>query len=72
MHREAIVQVCETERLILRRFSLDDAPTLAEILSDPEVMRRSVNGVCDEAATRKFVEWCLSCYDSHGVWGRGL
>jgi RimJ/RimL family protein N-acetyltransferase len=67
MHREAMVQVCETERLILRRLSIEDVPALTEILSDPEVMKRSVNGVCDEAATRKFVEWCLSCYESHGV-----
>jgi RimJ/RimL family protein N-acetyltransferase len=62
-----MVQVCETDRLILRRLSLDDVPELTEILSDPEVMKHSVNGVCDEAATRKFVEWCLSCYESHGV-----
>lgn len=61
------MQVCETERLVLRRLSHADVPELTEILSDPEVMRHSVNGVCDEAATRKFVEWCLSCYESHGV-----
>lgn len=61
------MQVCETESLILRRLSLSDVPALTEILSDPEVMKHSVNGVCDEAATRKFVEWCLSCYESHGV-----
>lgn len=67
MPREAQLQVCETERLILRRFSLHDVPALTEILSDPEVMKHSVNGVCDEAATRKFIEWCLSCYESHGV-----
>ncbi|GAA3902574.1 hypothetical protein GCM10022228_11210 [Halomonas cibimaris] len=46
-----MVQVCETERLVLRRLSLDDVPALTEILSDPEVMKHSVNGVCDEAAT---------------------
>jgi len=67
MHREAMVQICETDRLILRRLSLDDVPALTDILSDPEVMKHSVNGVYDEAATRKFVEWCLSCYESHGV-----
>ncbi|WP_290501509.1 GNAT family N-acetyltransferase [Alcanivorax sp.] len=62
-----MVQAFETERLVLRRLSLGDVPELSKILSDPEVMRHSVNGVCDEAATRKFVEWCLSCYESHGV-----
>lgn len=30
-------------------------------------MKHSVNGVCDEAATQKFVEWGLSCYESYGV-----
>ncbi|SIS90711.1 Protein N-acetyltransferase, RimJ/RimL family [Neptunomonas antarctica] len=62
-----MVQICETERLILRRLSLEDVPALTEILSDPDVMKYSVTGVCDEAATRKFIEWCLACYESHGV-----
>lgn len=47
--------------------SLEDFPELTEILSDPEVMKHSVRGVFDETATRQFVEWCLSCYESHGV-----
>lgn len=51
----------------MRRLSLEDAPSLTEILSDPEVMKHSVRGVCDEVATRKFIEWCLACYKSHGV-----
>ncbi|WP_036548928.1 GNAT family N-acetyltransferase [Nitrincola lacisaponensis] len=61
------MQICETERLIVRRLSLEDIPALTEILSDPDVMKYSVRGVCDEAATRGFIEWCLSCYDTHGV-----
>lgn len=44
-----------------------DLPALTAILSDPEVMKYSVRGVCDEGATRQFIEWCLSCYDSHGI-----
>jgi RimJ/RimL family protein N-acetyltransferase len=67
MQREDLVQICDTERLILRRLSLEDVPALTEVLSDPEVMKHSVRGVCDEAATRKFIKWCLSCYESHGV-----
>jgi len=67
MHREVVVQICETERLIVRTLTLGDVPALSTILSDPEVMKHSVRGVCDEAATRKFVEWCLGCYESHGV-----
>ncbi len=62
-----MVQICETERLVIRTFSLSDVPELTEILSDPEVMKHSVRGVCDEVATRKFIEWCMACYDSYGV-----
>ncbi|WP_168014127.1 GNAT family N-acetyltransferase [Halomonas salinarum] len=61
------MEICETERLAIRPLSLSDVPALTEILSDPEVMKHSVRGVCDEVATRKFIEWCLACYDSHGV-----
>lgn len=57
----------QTARMLIRPLSLGDVPALKEILSDPEVMRHSVRGVCDEAATWRFVEWCLSCYQSHGV-----
>ena len=67
MHREMMVQICETERLIVRTLVLGDVPALTTILSDPEVMKYSIRGVCDEAATRKFVEWCLGCYASHGM-----
>ena len=35
--------------------------------SDPEVMKFSIRGVCDEEATRKFFDWCLECYASHGI-----
>lgn len=62
-----MVLISETERMLVRALSLDDVPALLEILSDPEVMKHSVRGVCDEAAARRFVEWCLACYESHGV-----
>src|SRR5690606_19209829 len=67
MHRERWVQLFETERLIARRLSHQDVPALTAMLSDPEVMKFSVRGVCDEEATRKFVDWCLECYASHGI-----
>ncbi|MCU7934893.1 MAG: GNAT family N-acetyltransferase [Candidatus Thiodiazotropha sp. (ex Dulcina madagascariensis)] len=53
--------------MLIRPLSLDDLPVLTSILSDPEVMKYSVRGICNDAATRKFIEWCLSCYTSHGV-----
>lgn len=61
------MQLFETERLIARQLSLQDLPDLTEILSDPEVMKYSVRGVCDEDATRKFIDWCMGCYSSHGI-----
>lgn len=67
MHMEVMMQICETERLVIRQLSLDDVPALTEILSDPEVMKYSIRGVCDEAATRKFVEGCVAYYEAHGV-----
>ena len=57
----------ETARMLIRPLSLGDVPELTEILGDPEVMKHSVRGVCDKAATRRFIEWCLACYESHGV-----
>jgi len=67
MHREESVQLFETERLIGRLLSHQDLHDLTEILSDPEVMKYSVRGVCDEEASRHFIDWCLESYSSHGV-----
>ena len=57
----------ETHRIRFRPLSLNDLSSLTPILSDPEVMRYSVKGVCDESATRKFIEWCLERYATHGL-----
>lgn len=57
----------ETERMLIRPLCLGDVPALTEILGDEEVMKHSVRGACDEAATRLFIDWCLACYESHGV-----
>jgi len=71
MHRDKAMQLFETERLVVRLLSPQDVPALTEILRDPEVMKYSVRGVCDEDATRQFLDWCLNCYGSHGIgpWG---
>lgn len=55
----------ETPRLRLRPLTIGDLPALAEILADPEVMRHSLRGVCDEMATRIFLDWCFDCYIKH-------
>nr|WP_319528071.1 GNAT family N-acetyltransferase [Pseudomonas laurentiana] len=57
----------ETPRLIGRQLSQQDLPALAAMLSDPEVMRYSVRGVCNEQATLRFIDWCLACYASTGL-----
>ncbi|AQU82740.1 MULTISPECIES: GNAT family N-acetyltransferase [unclassified Halomonas] len=61
------MQICETERLVIRALSLNDVSELNKILSDPEVMKYSIRGVCDEAATRRFIDWCLDCYASRSI-----
>ncbi|MFQ3789279.1 GNAT family N-acetyltransferase [Halomonas sp. A29] len=55
----------ETPRLRLRPLANGDVPALAEMLADPEVMRHSLRGVCDEMATRIFLDWCFDCYIKH-------
>jgi ribosomal-protein-alanine N-acetyltransferase len=61
------VHIFETKRLIARQLGYQDLPALTAILSDPEVMRYSVRGVCDEKATGEFIDWCMACYSSHGI-----
>jgi RimJ/RimL family protein N-acetyltransferase len=57
----------ETDRLYGREISAEDGTRLTEILSDSEVMKYSVQGVCDEQSTRKFIAWCISCYSDLGI-----
>lgn len=61
------MRITETGRLIVRCLEYQDAPELTDILSDPEVMKYSVRGVCDRAATVRFIDWCRSCYEAHGL-----
>ncbi len=56
----------QTERLILRDLTVDDAPALAKILGDAEVMRHSVSGVLSEQATGEFIDWCRHSYRQNG------
>ena len=55
-----------TQRLILRNLTREDAPALAHILGDPEVMRFSVRGVMSERDTRAFIEHCQASYQTQG------
>lgn len=57
----------ETERLVFRRFTLDDLPQLIEHRSDPEV-NKFLGGPerqnADALATR--IRFYMSCYETHG------
>lgn len=55
----------ETERLILRQYTLDDFPALYEILSDPETMQH-YPAPFDEDRTRNWITWNLDNYEKYG------
>ena len=46
----------ETERLLLREYTMDDFDALYEIMSDPETMQH-YPAHFDEARTRRWIEW---------------
>jgi ribosomal-protein-alanine N-acetyltransferase len=65
----------ETERLILRRLTIDDAPSIFEYASDPEVpvhMTWDVHESVD--TTREFISMVLANYDDPqtDVWTWGI
>lgn len=51
--------VLETERLILRRLTLEDLDVLAGLYADPEIRRFFPEGVLDRAETREELEWII-------------
>ena len=55
----------ETERLILREYTMDDFDALYEIVSDPETMRH-YPAPFDAERTRRWIEWNLENYEKHG------
>ena len=57
----------ESERLIFRRFTLDDLPKLIEQRSDPDV-NKFLGGtkLQNPDALSKRIRFYMSCYDSHG------
>ena len=57
----------ETERLILREYTMNDFDTLYEIMSDPETMQH-YPAPFDQARTRRWIEWNLENYQKYG-WG---
>ena len=55
----------ETERLILREYTMDDFDVLHEILSDPETMKHYPKPY-DEAGTNRWLTWSLNNYKEYG------
>ena len=55
----------ETERLLLREYTMDDFDALYEIMSDAETMQH-YPAPFDEARTRRWIEWNLENYARYG------
>lgn len=57
--------ICETGRLVLRQFTIDDWESLAALHSDPEVCR-FIGGVKSVDESRKRLEQWIAEYDRYG------
>ena len=57
--------IIETERLMLREYSMDDFDALYEIMSDAETMQH-YPAPFDEARTGRWIEWNLENYARYG------
>ena len=55
----------ETQRLLLREYTMDDFDALYEIMSDPETMQH-YPAPFDKARTRRWIEWNLENYAKYG------
>ena len=57
--------IIETERMILREYTLQDFNALYEIMSDAETMQHYPNPF-DKERTMKWIEWNLQNYKEYG------
>jgi [ribosomal protein S5]-alanine N-acetyltransferase len=62
--------VLQTERLILRRLTMDDLDSLAAIYADPDVRRYFPEGTLTYQETKEELEWIIDVY--YGRYGFGL
>ncbi|MBQ6091098.1 MAG: GNAT family N-acetyltransferase [Lachnospiraceae bacterium] len=58
-------EMIETERLLLRKYTMDDFEALYEIMSDAETMQHYPVPF-DEARTRRWIEWNIDNYSKYG------
>lgn len=57
--------VIETERLILRKYTMDDLDELHKILSCPITMSHYIKPY-DYEGTKRWINWCLNSYEVNG------
>ena len=62
--------VLETERLALRRLTMDDLDALASIYSDADVRKYFPEGTLTHEQTKEELEWIINVY--YGQYGFGL
>lgn len=62
--------VLETERLLLRRLTLDDLDALFALYRDPEIRAYFPDGTLTYAETKEELEWIIDVY--YGQYGWGL
>ena len=55
----------ETERLIIRPFTMNDIAAIYKIVSDPEVMRYLPDDVTSLDELKEIFEWLLDCYEKN-------
>ena len=63
--------VVETERLLLRRLTMDDLDALAALYRDPEVRRWFPDGTRTHEQTREELAWIIDVYYvryGYGLW----
>ena len=68
--RNVQTNVLETERLILRRLTMDDLDALFALYRDPEVRRYFPEGTLTYEQTKEELEWIINVY--YGQYGYGL
>lgn len=68
---EPPMKILETDRLILRRLTIDDLDALFALYRDPEIRKYFPEGTLTYAETREELEWFLNGHPHHpqlGLW----
>jgi len=72
---EAQTTVLETDRLILRRLTMDDLEPLAKLYADPRVRRHFPEGTLTYEQTEEELQWIIDVYYArygYGLWATVL